>query len=74
VSQRNTIFLRQALCNTPDVTDFEASVREAIAGLVAPFVDETRVDTLGNLIATRRGKTGFTLMLDALMRPAAGQA
>ena len=59
--------LLEKLCNIPGVTGFESSVREAIAGMVAPFVDETRVDTLGNLIATRRGRTGFTLMLDAHM-------
>lgn len=59
--------LLEKLSNTPGVAGFEAPVREAIAGLVTPFVDEMRVDTLGNLIATRRGKTGFTLMLDAHM-------
>jgi putative aminopeptidase FrvX len=59
--------LLERLCNLPGVSGFEDPVREAIAETVGPLVDEMRVDTLGNLIATRRGKTDFTLMLDAHM-------
>jgi tetrahedral aminopeptidase len=59
--------LLEKLSNAPGVAGFEEPVREAIAETVRPFVDEMRVDTLGNLIATRRGKTAFTLMLDAHM-------
>lgn len=59
--------LLEMLCNAPGVSGFETPVRETIAGVVAPLVDDMRVDTLGNLIATRRGKTDFTLMLDAHM-------
>ena len=59
--------LLERLCNLPGVTGFEGPVREAIAEIVSPFVDETRVDTLGNLIAVRRGTSGFKLLLDAHM-------
>ena len=59
--------LLERLCNSPGVSGFEAPVREAIAELVEPFVDELRVDTLGNLIAVRRGRSGFKLLLDAHM-------
>jgi len=59
--------LLERLCNLPGVTGFEGPVREAIAEIVAPFVDEVRTDTLGNLIAVRRGTPGFKLMLDAHM-------
>ncbi len=59
--------LLERLCNLPGVTGFEGPVREAIAGIVPPFVDEVRTDTLGNLIAVRRGTSGFKLMLDAHM-------
>jgi hypothetical protein len=51
----------------PGVAGFEGPVREAIAGIVEPFVDEMRVVTLGNLIAVRRGTSGFKLMLDVHM-------
>lgn len=57
--------LLERLSNLPGVTGFEGPVREAIAGLVTPFVDDMRVDALGNLIATRRGTSPFRLMLDA---------
>ena len=59
--------LLEKLSNAPGVAGFEGPVRETIAEIVRPFVDEMRVDTLGNLIATRRGRTAFTLMLDAHM-------
>ena len=59
--------LLERLCDLPGVAGFEGPVREAISGIVEPFVDEMRVDTLGNLIAVRRGTSGFKLMLDAHM-------
>ncbi len=59
--------LLERLCDLPGVAGFEGPVREAIAGIVEPFVDEMREDTLGNLIAVRRGTSGFKLMLDAHM-------
>jgi tetrahedral aminopeptidase len=59
--------LLEKLCNLPGVSGFEDPVREAIADVVRPWVDELRVDTLGNLLATRRGTDDFTLMLDAHM-------
>lgn len=49
------------------VSGFEDEVREEITALISPYVDELRTDTLGNLLATRKGKGDFTLMLDAHM-------
>jgi tetrahedral aminopeptidase len=63
----NSFALLEKLCNFPGVSGFEEPVREVIADLVRPLVDELRVDTLGNLLATRRGSSEFTLMLDAHM-------
>ena len=46
----------------------EEQVREHIRGIVAPLVDETRVDALGNLIALRKGTgSGARIMLAAHM-------
>lgn len=59
--------LLETLCNLPGVAGFEEPVRDAIAEIIKPYVAEMRVDTLGNLIATRRGQTDFRLMLDAHM-------
>ncbi|MBI3659276.1 M42 family metallopeptidase [Candidatus Acetothermia bacterium] len=62
-----TIQLMEKLSNAFGVAGFEHEVRTEIEKLVKPLSDETRVDALGNLIATRKGKDGFTLMLDAHM-------
>ncbi|HJX16458.1 MAG TPA: hypothetical protein VJ386_12040 [Candidatus Deferrimicrobiaceae bacterium] len=59
--------LLERLCNLPGVAGFEGPVREAIAEIVKPFVNEVLVDTLGNLIAVRRESSNFKLMLDAHM-------
>lgn len=62
-----TIKLLEFLSNAFGVSGFEDEVREAIRGLIKPYVDEIKVDVLGNLIATRKGKSAFKLMLDAHM-------
>lgn len=62
-----TINLLQTLSDAFGVTGFEDEVREAIRALVTPYADDIRTDVLGNLLVTRRGKTDFTVMLDAHM-------
>ena len=62
-----TTQLMEKLSNAFGVAGFEQEVRTEIEKLVKPLADETRVDALGNLIVTRRGRDGFTLMLDAHM-------
>ena len=59
--------LLERLCNIPGIPGFEDDVRAAIAESVKPYADSLRVDTLGNLLVTRRGKSDFKLMLDAHM-------
>jgi len=59
--------LLERLCNIPGIPGFEDDVRAALAEIVKPYVDELRVDALGNLLATRHGKSDFKLMLDAHM-------
>lgn len=46
---------------------FEDEVREIIAEVVEPLVDEIRFDNLGNLIATKRGRRDDVVLLDAHM-------
>jgi endoglucanase len=57
----------QTLSDAFGVAGFEDEVRETIEQLISPYVDEIRTDPLGNLIATRKGGTNTTLMLDAHM-------
>lgn len=65
-----TITLLQDLSNAFGVSGFEDEVREVIRRMIQPYVDEIRTDTLGNLIATRRGDPAVRphkLMFDAHM-------
>jgi tetrahedral aminopeptidase len=63
----DSYILLERLCNSFGVSGFEEPVRAEIAELIGPLVDELRVDTLGNLIALRHGRSGFKLLLDAHM-------
>ena len=55
------------LCDLPGPSGFEVAVSERVRSLMAPFMDETWIDTLGNVIGVRRcGKDGARkLLLDA---------
>jgi putative aminopeptidase FrvX len=57
-SSRSVQLLEQ-LSTAFGVSGFEDDVRDVIAQLVRPLVDEMRVDPLGNLIVTRKGKSDF---------------
>jgi len=46
------------LAETCGPTGHEDNVREVLRELAAPYADEIRVDVLGNLIATKKGKKG----------------
>ncbi len=59
--------LMQKLSDAIGVSGYEDEVRELIHSIVEPLVDEVEVDTLGNLIARKRGKRDSLLMLDAHM-------
>jgi tetrahedral aminopeptidase len=63
----DTVELLKTLTDAFGPSGFEEEVRDTLRQIVEPLVDEVRVDTLGNLIATRRGSGDTTLMLDAHM-------
>lgn len=62
-----TIQILEELSNAIGISGHEHEVRAAIEPHLEGLVDEVRTDTLGNLIATRRGTGPYTLMLDAHM-------
>ena len=53
------------LCNAFGPSGYEDDVRAYISGLITPLVDDLRVDSTGNLIAMRKGRSARKLMLDA---------
>lgn len=61
--------LTKELCALSGVASYEEPVRAFIKERVAPYADEMRVDTMGNLIVFKRGKkaTGNQLLLAAHM-------
>lgn len=63
----NTVELLRAVTDAFGPSGFEDEARDVIQGLVEPLADELTVDTLGNLLVTKRGKRDTTFMLDAHM-------
>ena len=59
----------KALCALPGVSSQEDAVRDYIRAEIAPYAESLRVDTMGNLIAKKRGEStgGKHLMLAAHM-------
>lgn len=62
-----SVELLRTLSDAFGPSGFEDEVRETLRSIVEPLVDELRVDTLGNLIATKRGSDDTVLMIDAHM-------
>ena len=58
--------LLEKLCLAQGPSGYEGGIREVIEEAVKPYVDETRTDALGNLIAVRKGE-GPRVMLAAHM-------
>lgn len=61
--------LLKQLCALPGVSSFEDAVRDYIRQQAAPYVNEVKVDAMGNLILFKKGAkaTGKRLMLCAHM-------
>ena len=58
----------QSLCACPSISGREDNVRGLLSEMILPYVDEARVDALGNLIAKKCGKgEGGSVMLCAHM-------
>jgi putative aminopeptidase FrvX len=60
--------LLKKLADAPGVSGFEGDIRDLIAGELKGYADEIKVDDLGNLIITKKGKQkGKKIMLAAHM-------
>jgi len=67
VEDHRVLDLLRKLTGPIGVPGMEDEVRQVLLELVEPLADQIRVDALGNLIAVRRGRSPFRLMLDAHM-------
>ena len=63
----NSYEIVERLSNAFGPSGFEDEVTGIIRELVEPYVDDLREDALGNLIATKRGASDRTIMIDAHM-------
>lgn len=64
----NTKELLKRLSETVGVSGFEAGIREVILKEIKQYADSTEVDSMGNLIAVKKGKTaGPRIMFSAHM-------
>ncbi|MBX7234597.1 MAG: M20/M25/M40 family metallo-hydrolase [Caldilineales bacterium] len=60
-----TVGLLRRLSETPGAPGDEGAVRDLIAGVLHPLVDELSLDRMGNLIALKRGTGGSRLRVAA---------
>src|SRR3954464_12781404 len=59
--------LMKRLCEAPGISGREEAIRRVTVTELRPVVDDLRVDTLGNVIGTKRGSGGPRVMLAAHM-------
>jgi len=61
--------LLEKLCNVIAISGDEGEVRKIVLAEIKPYADEVKVDALGNVLATKRGRGAkrVRLMLDAHM-------
>ncbi|MFA7169641.1 MAG: M42 family metallopeptidase [Candidatus Paceibacterota bacterium] len=64
VEKINTLL--EEFSNAHGISGFEKDVREILRKKIKPYVDEIRIDNMGNLIATKKGK-GPRVMIAAHM-------
>ncbi|WP_032123176.1 M42 family metallopeptidase [Clostridium amazonitimonense] len=58
--------LLEKLCNASGPSGFEGDIREIIKEEIKPYVDEIKIDRIGNIIAHKKG-AGPRVMVDAHM-------
>lgn len=59
--------LLKKICELPGAPGYEKRIRELVIKKVAPLVDKYRVDSMGNVIALRKGKEDRRVMVAAHM-------
>ncbi|NND07550.1 MAG: M42 family metallopeptidase [Saprospiraceae bacterium] len=55
------------ICETPGAPGFEKKIRDLVISLVEPLVDEVKIDSMGNVVAVRKGAADKRIMVAAHM-------
>ncbi len=61
------IKILRELCRIPGAPGFETPIRNYIIGLIKPYVDQLKIDSMGNIIASKAGSTSSNLLFTAHM-------
>jgi len=61
------IELLREVCRIPGAPGYEQRIREYIIKTVTPFVDEVKIDSMGNVIAIKKGTSDKKVMIAAHM-------
>ena len=61
------VSLLKKICETPGAPGFEQRIRKLVVDEVRAYVDELKVDAMGNVYAIRRGKSDQRVMVAAHM-------
>ena len=61
------IDLLREVCRIPGAPGYEQRIREFIIKTVTPYVDEVKTDSIGNVIAVKKGSSGKKVMVAAHM-------
>ena len=59
--------LLKKICKVPGAPGFEQKIRELVIKEVIPLVDEVSIDSMGNVIAIKKGKEAKKVMVAAHM-------
>jgi tetrahedral aminopeptidase len=61
------VALLSKICETPGAPGFEQRIRELVIKEVTPLVDEVTIDSMGSVIALKKGKQNKSVMVAAHM-------
>ncbi|MEZ4951462.1 MAG: hypothetical protein R2784_19060 [Saprospiraceae bacterium] len=57
--------LLKKICETPGAPGFEHKIRNLVREEIKPLVDEIKMDSLGNLIGIKKGRSDKKVMVAA---------
>nr|MCU0348843.1 M42 family peptidase [Saprospiraceae bacterium] len=59
------VSLLKKTCEIPGAPGFEQRIRQFVLGEIKPFVDDITIDSMGSIIAVKKGKSSKKVMVAA---------